>query len=44
MRAGAPTLFEPGIKLVFERHVGLSLETPVEVFAALRQWKDGFRG
>lgn len=25
------------------RHVGRELTTPVEVFAAVRQWKDGFR-
>ena len=35
---------EPAVHAAAERYAGRSLEAPVDVFAALRQWKDGFRG
>ena len=34
---------EPAIMNSTSRHAGQALEEPVAVFAALRQWKDGFR-
>jgi hydroxyacylglutathione hydrolase len=34
---------EAGVRASAEAHVGRSLTTPVEVFASVRQWKDGFR-
>lgn len=33
---------EPAVRMAAERHGGRSLGTPVEVLAALRQWKDQF--
>jgi hydroxyacylglutathione hydrolase len=35
---------DPAVRAAAQRHVGHALETPVEVFASLRSWKDGFRG
>lgn len=35
---------DPAVHAAAERHAGQSLETPIDVFASLRQWKDGFRG
>ncbi|HUP92831.1 MAG TPA: hydroxyacylglutathione hydrolase [Solimonas sp.] len=35
---------EPVVRAAAERWAGKPLETPVEVFAALRSWKDGFKG
>jgi len=35
---------EPGVIDGAERHAGRSLANEVEVFAAVRQWKDGWRG
>ncbi len=34
---------EAGVRRAAERHAGRPLATPVEVFAEIRQWKDGFR-
>lgn len=34
---------EPGVRAASERWAGTRLQTGVEVFAALRRWKDGFR-
>ncbi|HEX7374769.1 MAG TPA: hydroxyacylglutathione hydrolase [Steroidobacteraceae bacterium] len=34
---------EAGVRASAERQTGRSLTTPVEVFASVRQWKDGFR-
>ena len=33
----------PAVREAVESHAGHALERPVEVFAALRRWKDGFR-
>ncbi len=35
---------EPGVIDAAERHAGQSLTDEVEVFAAVRQWKDGWQG
>lgn len=35
---------DPLVRAAAERHAGHPLDTPVDVFAALRRWKDGFRG
>ncbi|HEX7045537.1 MAG TPA: hydroxyacylglutathione hydrolase [Burkholderiales bacterium] len=35
---------DPRVKNAAERHVGERLENDVAVFAALRRWKDGYRG
>ena len=35
---------DPVVRAAAERHAGHPLETPVEVFANLRRWKDDFRG
>jgi hydroxyacylglutathione hydrolase len=35
---------EPGVRDAAERHEGRALADDVEVFAAVRRWKDGFRG
>lgn len=35
---------QPSVRAATERHAGHRLQTDVEVFAALRTWKDGFRG
>ena len=34
---------EPSVRRAAETRDGRSLDTPVEVFASLRRWKDGFR-
>jgi hydroxyacylglutathione hydrolase len=34
----------PAVKVAAEKHAGETLAEPVAVFAALRRWKDGFRG
>jgi hydroxyacylglutathione hydrolase len=34
---------EPGVRAAAERHAGRPLATPLEVFATVRGWKDGFR-
>jgi len=34
---------EPGLRASAERYAGRSLTTPLEVFATVRAWKDGFR-
>jgi hydroxyacylglutathione hydrolase len=34
---------EPAVKAAAEGHAGRPLHQPVEVFAAVRSWKDGFR-
>jgi hydroxyacylglutathione hydrolase len=33
---------EPTVQKSAERKAGRSLDNPVEVFATIRQWKDGF--
>ncbi len=33
----------PALRAAAEKHTGRALAAPVEVFAALRRWKDGFR-
>ena len=35
---------DPAVRAAAERHAGHPLDTPVDVFASLRRWKDGFRG
>ena len=35
---------DPAVRAAAERHAGHPLDTPVDVFANLRHWKDGFRG
>ena len=35
---------DPAVRAAAERHAGHPLDTPVDVFANLRRWKDGFRG
>lgn len=35
---------EPSVRQSAERHEGVPLTDPVAVFAAIRRWKDGFRG
>ncbi|GIX22395.1 MAG: hydroxyacylglutathione hydrolase [Gammaproteobacteria bacterium] len=35
---------EPAVRAAAERWAGRPLDDPVAVFAALRRWKDGFRG
>jgi hydroxyacylglutathione hydrolase len=35
---------EPAVRASAERQAGRALASPVEVFAAVRAWKDGFRG
>ena len=35
---------EPEIRASIERHLGRAAEDSIEAFAALRAWKDGFRG
>lgn len=35
---------EPSVRAAAEGHVGHALADPVAVFAAVRHWKDGFRG
>jgi hydroxyacylglutathione hydrolase len=35
---------EPAVRAAAERHAGRALADDVEVFAAVRRWKDGFRG
>ena len=35
---------DPAVHASAERHAGHRLDTPVDVFASLRRWKDGFRG
>ena len=35
---------DPAVRAAAERHAGHPLDTPVDVFAGLRRWKDGFRG
>jgi len=39
LRTGAPS-----VRSAVEKHVGRALTEPVEVFAELRRWKDGFTG
>lgn len=34
----------PAVRAAAERHAGRPLDDALEVFAVLRQWKDGFRG
>jgi hydroxyacylglutathione hydrolase len=34
---------EPAVRAAAEAHVGRNLGEPVEIFAAVRTWKDGFR-
>ncbi len=34
---------EPGVRAAAEREAGHALAAPVDVFAAVRRWKDGFR-
>jgi hydroxyacylglutathione hydrolase len=34
---------EADVRASAEQHAGRTLATPVEVFASVRQWKDGFR-
>lgn len=34
----------PAVRAAAETHAGHPLESPPEVFASLRRWKDGFRG
>lgn len=34
---------EPAVAAAAARHAGRALDSPVQVFAALRRWKDGFR-
>lgn len=34
---------EPGVAAAARRHSGQALAAPLDVFAALRRWKDGFR-
>ncbi|MHB8535492.1 MAG: hydroxyacylglutathione hydrolase [Sulfuricaulis sp.] len=34
----------PDVRHSAEKHIGGRLDTEVEVFAAIRRWKDGFRG
>ena len=34
---------EQGVRTSAERHAGRTLAAPAEVFAAVREWKDGFR-
>jgi len=34
---------EPAVRAAAERHTGRTLDSPLQVFAALRAWKDGFR-
>ena len=34
---------EPGVRAAAERHAGHNLATPLDVFATVRRWKDGFR-
>jgi len=35
---------EPAVRAAAEAHAGRSLSEPVDVFATVRAWKDGFRG
>jgi len=34
---------EPAVRAAAEAHAGTPLPGPVDVFAAVRAWKDGFR-